>query len=121
MEKICEKTQELIATEAELSAQEQEHLKACGKCRLLLEEYQSLALLIADSVDVEVPLGFVEVVMSRIETDERSMQNDWMQKVSSFFEQVMNIPQAQFLALGVGGVVSLTNLVRFVFFVVIPT
>ena len=32
----------------------------------------------------------------------------------------MMAPQAQYLALGIGGAVSLANLVRFVFFVLIP-
>jgi len=121
MEKVCEKTQEIIAIGAELSAPEQEHIKACGKCRLLVEEYQSLTLLVSDSINVEVPLGFADAVMNRIEQEEKSVQIDWIQKIFVAFEQLMAIPQAQYLALGVGGAVSLVNLVRFVFFVLIPT
>jgi len=120
MEKICEITQELIATGAELSAQADEHLKACGKCRLLFEEYQSLKLLVSDSLSVEVPQGFADAVMSRIEAEEKSSQVDWMQKVTNFFEQLMVIPQAQYLVLGIGGAISMVNLVKFVFFVLIP-
>jgi hypothetical protein len=120
MEKICENTQELVAIGAELSAQEHEHLKTCGKCRLLVEEYQSLTLLVSDSTNVEVPLGFADAVMSRIEMEETSAQSDWMQRFANFLDRLMVIPQAQYLALGVGGAVSVVNLMRFVFFVLIP-
>jgi hypothetical protein len=120
MAKICEETQEMIALGVDLSAQAETHAKSCGKCSLLLTEYQSLALLVSDSMDFEVPLGFADAVMNKIEMEEKSTQSDWLQKCVSTFERLMAIPQAQYLALGLGGAVSLVNLARFVFFVLIP-
>ncbi|MBK7963216.1 MAG: hypothetical protein IPK04_19750 [Bdellovibrionales bacterium] len=120
MAKICEETQSLIAVGAELSSQGAEHAKSCGKCSLLLSEYQSLALLVSDSMDFEVPSGFADAVMNKIEMEEKSLQNDWLQKCVSTFERLMAIPQTQYLALGLGGAVSLLNLAKFVFFVLIP-
>lgn len=120
MAKICEETQETIALGVELSLLGSEHIKSCGKCSLLLTEYESLAHLISDSMDFEVPLGFADAVMNKIELEEKSTANDWLQKCANAFELWMTHPQAQNLALGFGGAVSLVNLARFVFFVLIP-
>jgi anti-sigma factor RsiW len=121
MENFCEKSQEAIATGGEFSVPEREHLETCNKCRSLLAEYQSLILMVSESIDADVPFGFADAVLNKIETEEKLMPVDWAQKISDFFDQRMAVPQAQYLALGVGGAVSLMNLVRFVFFVLIPT
>lgn len=122
MEKVCERSQESIAVGVELSDQECAHLKICAKCTSAFNEYESLKMLVLDSsAGVEVPLGFADAVMSRIELeDHSSLPEDWTRKIVEFFERLMAIPQAQYLALVVGGAVSLVNLMRFVFFVVIP-
>src|SRR5262245_7888561 len=114
MEKICERTQELIAGDAPLEGRERDHLAACPKCVALREEYRSLALRVADVSHAEVPAGFADAVMARIEALETPGPR------SRFWERILNAPQAQYVALGVGGAVSLVNLARFVFFVLIP-
>lgn len=100
---------------------EHAHLEICGECGRLFAEYESLKLLVWNSADPDVPSGFANAVMKRIEMDENAFPSDWMQRFADFFEQLMAAPKAQYLALGVGGAVALVNLVRFVFFILIPT
>ncbi len=120
MAKICEETQGSIALGADLSREEDEHVRICGKCNLLLTEYQSLMLLLSDSMDIDVPSGFADAVMNKIEMEEKSLASDWLEKYIIAFERLIAIPQAQYLAMGLGAAVSLINLIRFVFFVLIP-
>ena len=120
MEKVCEHIQESIALGSSLNEDSNNHLKICEKCGHLFHEYESLTLLISDSSEFEVPLGFADAVMTKIEQDEISKVDDWMQKSVGFLNQLLAKPQLQYLALGLGGAVSLANLARYVFFVIIP-
>lgn len=120
MEKICELTQESIALGVELLTHEQKHIKTCEKCSLLLTEYEALALLVSNSTEFEVPSEFADMVMSKIEMEDNKATNDWMENIVSRFERLMTIPQTQYLVLGIGGAISLLNLTRFVFFILIP-
>jgi hypothetical protein len=120
MERICENTQEQIAVGGQLSSQQEQHLHACTKCSLLLSEYESLNLLVSDSLSFEVPLGFADSVMSRIEAEETLPQDDWLAGLTRIGEKIMELPQAQYLALGAGGAVSILSLIRFGLFVIIP-
>jgi hypothetical protein len=115
----CETIQETIAVGLPLTGLEQEHLGACETCSLVLREYQVLKILVADLGSVQVPEGFADAVMSRI--DELAAANeDWPQAWFAKLERALSIPHFQYFALAVGGAVSLLNLVSFVFFVVIP-
>jgi hypothetical protein len=120
MKMACEKTQEMIAVGSEISKAEQEHIQSCSACSLLLMEYQSLQLLVSGSAEVEVPAGFADAVMSKIDAEESLSSTDVMTGIFRFFERLMEVPQAQNVALGVGGVVSVFSLVRFALFVLIP-
>lgn len=104
-----------------LSDLEAAHRDACGKCEHLVEEYESLKLLVSDSSNPEVPPGFADTVMKRIEMEEEAFSSDWMLGVATFLERLMAVPQAQYAALALGGAAALVNLVRFVFFVLIPS
>ena len=121
MENECARTQENIATDAELSTEGRIHIRSCPKCAALLLEYQSLAQLVTNSLHAEVPLGFADAVMLKIEKLEVSPYNDWMEKAAGYFERLMSVPLAQNIALALGGGVSLVNLLSFVFFVLIPS
>jgi hypothetical protein len=121
MEKMCEKTQEMIAIGSELSKTEHDHIQSCSSCSLLFMEYQSLQLLVSSSADGEVPPGFADAVMRKIDAEPDAKDTeDAMAGIFRFFERLMEIPQAQNVALGIGGVGSIFSLVRFALFVLIP-
>ena len=120
MKKMCEEIQEMIAIGSDLSKVEHDHIRSCSACSLLLMEYQSLQLLVSDSAGGEVPAGFADAVMRKIDAQESLSAPDMMAGVFRFFERLMEIPQAQNLALGIGGVVSIFSLIRFALFVLIP-
>lgn len=120
MKKMCERTQEIIALGSELSMLEREHIDGCTSCNSLMEEYQLLTLLVSELADSDVPDGFADAVMKKIEMEEQAVEDNGMLGISRFFEKLMMIPSVQYLAFGFGGVVSILNLIKFVFYVLIP-
>ncbi len=119
-DQLHDQTQECIALEMPLSADMQKHLQACNFCRQLEEAYKTLKMLMVES-EVEVPRGFVDRVMNKIESDSFAVaESDFFQKAVGSMEGFFALPAAQYLALGMSVVVALANLLRFVFFVLIP-
>jgi short-subunit dehydrogenase involved in D-alanine esterification of teichoic acids len=118
MKITCDKVQEDIATEVELSDGVKKHLVHCDSCGRMYEEYRMLETLVHNAGFMP-PSGFADKVMSRInaaETVETALP--WPRRM---LENILTGRAAQVSALCVGGAVSIAGLIRFAFFVLIPT
>jgi hypothetical protein len=118
-ETACHSVQENIASGVHLPAHHQHHLSACAACHDVAEQYRQLEAMCALD-DVQIPDGFAESVMARIgdapEAGRRDSLMHWNDRVAQFAAR----PLAQWVLLSFALMMSVLNLMRFVFFLLTP-
>lgn len=116
----CNIVQELIAIAAELSYDNNIHLKDCAKCQAVLNEYNQLRQMFEMNFEVNIPDNFANAVMNRIDEESASSINDWFAQLQGSAAKLMSYSVPQWIFLSIGFLASISNFIRFVFFILTP-
>ncbi len=119
-ENVCGSVQESIAIGAKLGDEQQRHLSTCHQCQAVLSEYQQLENLFALNFEANIPLNFADAVMSRIEEESVPVLNDWFAHLQTKIFTLMGRPSSQWAMVSLGAAMSVSNLARFVLFILTP-
>ena len=118
-ETACQSVQESIASGVHLPAQHQHHLSACAACQDVAEQYRQLEAMFALD-DVQIPDGFADSVMARIGEEHEAGRRDWLMHLNDRVARLAVRPFAQWVLLSFALMMSILNLMRFVFFLLTP-
>jgi hypothetical protein len=113
MTRSCNEIQEAIAWGKDLTEAEQSHALSCQSCSEAAMEFAQLDAAMKDHLRVRVPDRFADQVMSRI-------MKDWATSFSERFLFLINLRAVQFGLVAIGALMTLGNLIRFVFAVILP-
>jgi hypothetical protein len=118
-ETACHWVQENIASGVHLPAHHQHHLSACAPCQEVNEQYRQLEAMFALD-DVSIPDGFADSVMARIGSAPEAGRRDWLIDLHDRVAHLAVRPLAQWVLLSFALMMSVFNLMRFVFFLLTP-
>ncbi len=104
----CTNTQESVALGVHLSDSQRQHLGACPSCAAVAAQWSVLDSLCAGEATAEVPAGFADAVMARVEAEGPGPRG-WLDR------RWVQVGLANLAAL-----VTLANLVRFVARLLVP-
>ena len=107
-----------MAWDRQLSEEIRSHVLSCPDCGTVAAEFAGLDALMDSQLEVSIPADFAEMVMARI-TDSASVTSE-VPPPDEAFSKILSSRWAQIGLVGVGSVVAVSNLVRFVFAVVLP-
>lgn len=108
----CHLIQEDIAWARGLSPEDQKHVLSCDACSEAAARFEELDSLVRNVMGVDVPSGFADGVVSRIEAEERrgdSLLNRWL----PFLERIFYSKAVQWALVGIGSAFGLFKILRF--------
>ncbi len=114
----CNLIQEDIAWGRGLSAEDQRHVLSCRACSETAAQFEALDSVVRNAMEADVPEGFADRVVGRIEAEERG-------EVPSpagpfqFWERIFFSRPVQWGLVGLGSAFALLKIVRFFVQVVI--
>lgn len=112
--KSCSAVQEAIAWNRTPNEALQSHLLECESCRAFGEQIAQLDARMSQRIEIEVPLGFADRVMARLQDPVPTV----LPRGRGF--RLLEKKSFQLVATQVALLVSLSNLVRFVLSLLVP-
>jgi hypothetical protein len=115
----CQKIQEIIAWDRELSEQDKVHILSCPQCSEIAASMEELDSLLSDVSHIEVPSGFADRIMLKIREDEKE-ETDWYWRASRLAERLIQLKPVQWILVGSGILFSMQFMFRFFFGFIFP-
>lgn len=108
----CHLIQEDIAWARKLSPEDQKHVLSCSACSETAARVEELDSLVRNAMGADVPNGFADRVVLRIETEKRSRDNLRGRRLP-FLEMIFFSRAVQWALVGIGLVFGLFKILRF--------
>lgn len=108
----CHLIQEDIAWARGLSPEDQKHVLSCNACSETAARFEELDSLVRNAMGADVPNGFADRVVLRIETEKRSRDNLLGRRLP-FLEMIFFSRAVQWALVGIGLVFGLFKILRF--------
>lgn len=108
----CHLIQEDIAWARGLSPEDQKHVLSCNACSETAARFEELDSLVRNAMGADVPNGFADTVVVKIEAEKRSRDN-FLGRRLPFLEMIFFSRAVQWALVGIGLVFGLFKILRF--------
>ncbi len=108
----CQLIQEDIAWARGLSPEDQKHVLSCSACLETATRFEKLDSLVRNAMGADVPNGFADRVVVKIEAEKRTGDSRYGRRLS-FLEMIFFSRTAQWALAGIGAVFGLLKILRF--------
>jgi hypothetical protein len=110
--RACQLIQEDIAWGRGLSAEDQEHALLCRACSETASQFEALDSLVRNAIDADVPEGFADRVLGRIEA-ERQGEGGSRAERALVWERVFLSRAVQWGLVGLGSALGVLRVIKF--------
>ena len=108
----CRLVQEDIAWARGLSPEDQKHVLSCGACSETAARFEELDSLVRNAMGADVPNGFADRVVVSLE-EEKLREDRRLARRPPFLEKVFFSRAVQWALVGIGSVLGLLRILRF--------
>ena len=108
----CQRIQEAMAWGRGLSEEDQRHVLSCEMCSETAAQLEKLDSLVRSVIRADVPDGFAERVIGRLEEERRLAESSFPRKLTTL-ERLLFSKAVQWALLGIGLVVGLIKILSF--------
>jgi len=108
----CHLIQEHIAWGRGLSPEDQKHVLSCSACSETAARFEELDSLVRNAMGADVPNGFAERVVVKIEAEKRR-GDSFFERRLPFLERIFFSRAVQWALVGIGLVFGLFKILRF--------
>ena len=108
----CHLIQEDIAWARGLSPEDQKHVLSCSACSETAARFKELDSLVRDAMGADVPNGFADRVVVKIEAEKRTRDSLFARRLP-FLEMIFFSRAVQWTLVGIGSVFGLIRILRF--------
>ena len=108
----CRLVQEDIAWARGLSPEDQKHVRSCSACSQTAARFKELDALVRNVMGADVPSGFADRVVVRLE-EGKLREGRLFARRPPFLEKVFFSRAVQWALVGIGSVVGLLRVLRF--------
>jgi len=114
----CNLIQEDFAWGRGLSVEDQKHVLTCGDCAGTAAQFEALDSLVRNAMEADVPEGFADRVVGRIEAEQQGERPPLAGQVP-IWERAFFSSAVQWILVGLGSALGLLKIARFFVQVVI--